>query len=143
MVVTERLRALLDAHGEIISADPLLIELNCRAGGDSKRLNLAGLAPLARQVSKLGVPLARLQSLSISDHVARFWTRLTPVAEGVELVFIPYDGDPPDAEAARFDPLREGDFERSAIDFIWEVDAALYLTALSETALGVLDLTLE
>ena len=139
MVVTERLHALLDERGEIITADPLLMELNRRAGGDGRLLNLAGLAPLARQVARLGVPLARLQTLSINDNVARFWARLTPVATGVELLFTPYDGDPPDIEPARFDPMREADFERSGVDFIWEVDAALHITALSETALGVFE----
>lgn len=137
MAVIERLHALLDASGNVVTADPLLIELNQRAGGDAKRLNLAGLGPLARQVSKLGVPLARLQTLSIDDKVARFWARLTPVADGVELVFTPYDGDPPHEQPARFDPMREVDFERSGVDFIWEVDAALHFVALSEAALGI------
>lgn len=126
-------RGLVDADGRLLSADPRLAELNARAGGAlGEPLAVPQLATLARLARRLGILISRAVTVADGDDDVELWVRAEPdptIAGGGTRLAI---GDwryrgiwSPEADAIAA-PVADG--------WLWETDAALRITFLSEDA---------
>ncbi|UZK67121.1 sensor histidine kinase [Sphingomonas sp. M1-B02] len=121
----------LDPEGRLTDAESRLIELNERAGGAvGAPLAVPQIATLARLARRLGIAISRNVIAADGDEDLELWVRAEPTDEGVRLEV---SGWKPRAgwRAPASEPEREGDFFRSAADWLWETDAALRITFLS------------
>lgn len=135
-----RLHAVVDRAGRLIEADPALAEMNRRAGGDD-RLMVAGLAALVQRAVTTGTPVVALQAVALDDRMRRYWARLVPDEGGIGIDLVACDPGP--ATDIPPQPLSERDFTRVGADWLWEVDAALHVTAMSESAVGLFGVPIE
>lgn len=121
----------LDAHGRLIDAEARLHELNARAGGTiGAPLAVPQVATLARLAQRLGISISRNVIAADGEDDIELWVRAEPHEGGVKLQV---SGWRPRAgwRASASEPERDGDFFRSAADWLWETDASLRITFLS------------
>lgn len=135
-----RLHAVIDRAGRLIDADPVLAEINRRAGGDD-RLLVAGLIGLVQRAVMTEAPVVALQAIALDERARRYWARLVPGAAGIDIDLVACDPGP--AADIPLQPLSERDFTRVSADWLWEVDAALHVTAMSESAVGLFGVPIE
>ncbi|MGZ8335652.1 MAG: sensor histidine kinase [Allosphingosinicella sp.] len=130
----------VDAAGRLIAADPLLAELNARAGGsEGGMLSVPQIATLARLARRLGITISRAAIAADGDRDIDLWVRADPAGDEVALSITGWGERPAQPVVAASSAEREPDFLRAAADWTWETDDALRLTALSAagaTALG-------
>ncbi|AQR72750.1 ATP-binding protein [Sphingomonas sp. LM7] len=121
----------LDREGRLIDAEARLSELNHRAGGaPGAPLAVPQIAALARLSQRLGIAISRNVVAADGEEDLDLWVRAEPEDGGVRLEVSGWRQRPAwRATASEFE--REGDFVRSAADWLWETDASLRITFLS------------
>lgn len=121
----------LDREGRLIDAEARLAELNLRAGGDTGvPLAVPQIATLARLAQRLGIAISRNVVAADGEDDLDLWVRAEPEDGGVRLEVSGWRQRP--AWRAIGNELeRDGDFFRSAADWLWETDASLRITFLS------------
>lgn len=120
-------RGLVDGQGRLVSADPRLAELNARAGGEvGQALAVPQLATLARLARRLGILISRAVTVADGDDDVELWVRAEPADGGTRLAIADwrYRGAWVPEEGSVAAPAGGG--------WLWETDAALRLTFLSE-----------
>ncbi len=121
----------LDSGGRLVDAEPLLLELNQRAGGaQGAPLAVPQIAALARLAQRLGIAISRNVIAADGDDDIELWVRAEPEMGGLRLEVSGWRPRPA-WRASASDPERDGDFFRSAADWLWETDASLRITFLS------------
>lgn len=121
----------VDGEGRLLDAESRLFDLNVRAGGSiGAPLAVPQIAALARLALRLGIAISRNVIAADGDDDIELWVRAEPLEGGVRLEV---SGWRPRAvwRAAASEPDRDGDFFRSAADWLWETDASLRITFLS------------
>ncbi|MCH7862264.1 MAG: PAS domain-containing protein [Proteobacteria bacterium] len=123
--------ARLDAEGRLIDAEARLFELNMRAGGMiGAPLAVPQIATLARLSQRLGIAISRNVIAADGEDDLELWVRAEPEQGGVRLEVSGWRLRP-GWRAPAGEPERDGDFFRSAADWLWETDASLRITFLS------------
>ncbi|MBO9712824.1 MAG: PAS domain-containing protein [Sphingomonas sp.] len=121
----------IDSDGRLLDAEPRLAELNARAGGtNGGPLAVPQIATLARLAHRLGIGISRNVIAADGEEDLELWVRAEPQDGGVRLEVSGWRVRP-GWRAAAAEPERDGDFFRSAADFLWETDASLRITFLS------------
>ncbi len=127
-------RGMIDREGRLVEADQRLNELNLRAGGAiGQPLAVPQIATLVRLAQRLGILISRSVVAGDGDRDVELWVRAEPRAEGVAVTITGWRARGAWHPAAT-DTDRDGDFLRSAADWLWETDAALRLTFISLNA---------
>ena len=125
----------VDAEGRLVAADPLLAELNARAGGgEGGLLSVPQIATLARLARRLGITISRAAVAADGDRDIDLWVRADPSGDEVALSITGWGVRPAQSASVAAPAEREADFLRAAADWTWETDDALRLTALSGAA---------
>jgi len=125
------------ADGSLIAADPLLANLNARAGGrDGGPLAVPQIAAIARLARRLRVTVSRGAIAADGDHDLDLWVRAQPQGEEVALTVTGWTFRARRLAPIADEPRRDEDFERAAADWRWETDNMLHLTSLSPAAAG-------
>ncbi|MHA6722671.1 sensor histidine kinase [Sphingomonas sp. RS2018] len=122
-----------DGDGRLVEADPRLIDLVRRAGGEGigAELPLPALAALERLARRLGIAVARSITVADGDEQIALDVRIEPAAGGATLAIGGWGFRPGwRLEGGRGDR----DFLTAGADWTWEVDAALHITRLSSEA---------
>ena len=128
-------RGRLDGHGRLVEAEPKLAALHRRAGGvEGGPLAVPPVAALARLAGRLGIVISRAVIAADGERDLDLWVRAEPSGEGVALAISGWTERAPRTPAIFPDDQREADFMRAAADWVWETDASLRLTSLSQTA---------
>jgi len=123
--------ARLDGEGRLIDAEARLFELNMRAGGTiGAPLAVPQIATLARLSQRLGIAISRNVIAADGEDDLELWVRAEPEQGGVRLEVSGWRLRP-GWRAPASEPERDGDFFRSAADWLWETDASLRITFLS------------
>ncbi len=126
--------ARLDRHARLLDGEPRLLELNERAGGSvGAPFAVPQIVALARLALRLGVAVSRSVIAADGDDDLELWVRAEPGAEGVRLEVSGWRARTA-WRAPEGEQDRDGDFFRSAADWVWETDAALRITYLSVEA---------
>lgn len=121
----------LDHEGRLVDAESRLFELNQRAGGTiGAPLAVPQIAMLARLSQRLGIAISRNVIAADGDDDLELWVRAEPLYGGVRLEVSGWRPRP-GWRAVASEPERDGDFFRSAADWLWESDASLRFTFLS------------
>lgn len=121
----------VDTSGRLVDAEARLEELNERAGGSiGAPLAVPQIATLVRLAQRLGIGISRNVIAADGEDDLELWVRAEPDSDGVRLQV---SGWRPRAgwHAVESEPERDGDFFRSAADWLWETDASLRITFLS------------
>jgi signal transduction histidine kinase len=132
----EPIRGHVDPHGRLVRADPELLGLHLRAGGEERgALALPQVASLVRLSRRLGIVISRPVLVADARSDFDLWVRAEPGAEGgVDLAILSWTERPPSKPAEAPEAERETDFLRAAADWTWEVDERLRFTSLSPAA---------
>lgn len=121
----------VDAEGRLLHAEARLMELNERAGGAvGKPLAVPQIATLTRLAQRLGISISRNVIAADGEDDLELWVRADPMDGGVQLQVSGWRLRPV-WRAAEQEPERDGDFFRSAADWLWETDASLRITFIS------------
>lgn len=121
----------LDSDGRLLEAEARLSELNTRAGGAiGQPLAVPQIATLARLAQRLGIGISRNVIAADGEDDLELWVRAEPLDGGVRLEVSGWRLRPL-WRAVATEPERDGDFFRSAADWLWETDASLRITFLS------------
>jgi len=121
----------LDREGRLLDAEARLAELNQRAGGDTGvPFAVPPIAALARLAQRLGIAISRNVVAADGEDDLDLWVRAEPEQGGVRLEVSGWRQRPA-WRAIASELEREGDFFRSAADWLWETDASLRITFLS------------
>lgn len=121
----------LDGQGRLLDAEARLIEINDRAGGSiGAPLAVPQIATLARLSQRLGIAISRNVIAADGEDDLELWVRAEPEGGGVRLEVSGWRLRP-SWRAPASEPERDGDFFRSAADWLWETDASLRITFLS------------
>ena len=120
--------ARVDADGRLVAADPPILTLNARAGGDlGAPLALPAIAGVTRLAQRLGIVVSRGVMVGDSGGDVELWVRAEPADGGVRLEVSGWrDADLWTPEAPAGD--RAVDLLRSGAEWVWEADASLSLT---------------
>jgi len=121
----------LDARGRLIEAEARLLELNERAGGNvGAPLAVPQIATIARLAQRLGIAISRNVIAADGEEDLDLWVRAQP-EEGAVRIEVSGWRPRPAWQPPAAEPGRDGDFLRSAADWMWETDASLRITFLS------------
>ena len=127
-------RGLVDADGRLVSADQRLADLNARSGGEiGATLAVPQLATLARLARRLRILISRAVTVADGEDDIELWVRAEPEGDATRLAITGWKYRGPWQPEAASD-RRERDFATDDADWLWETDAALRLTFLSEAA---------
>jgi len=125
----------VDAQGRLIEADPLLLGLHLRAGGQSGgMIAVPQIATLARLAQRLGILISRGVTAADGEEDVDLWVRARPDQDEVRLTIGGWTTRPARTPAPASAIERETDFLRAAADWLWETDAEMRLVSLSATA---------
>ena len=123
--------AVVGMDGVLRSADPALIALNQRAGGDLGRpLAVPQLATIVRLARRLGITVSRSVVVADDEVDIDLWVRAQPEGDMIRLAASGWREVQPWRPMGRAHDVR-ADFLRSDADWRWETDAALSLTFVS------------
>ena len=126
--------------GHILSATPDLLALHQRCGGGiGDPLALPGLTSLIRRAFQLRMVLSAPVLLADGPRNVTYWARTEPIGDAIELRLFDWNGGSGSAASPIPQAARERDFLRATSDWLWETDAALNVTALSEAATAVFE----
>lgn len=124
----------LDGQMRLLDAESRLFELNHRAGGAiGAPLAVPQIAALGRLALRLGVAISRNVIAADGDEDLELWVRAEPMEGAVRLEISGWRARPSWRTLAT-DTERDGDFYRSAADWVWETDASLRFTHISMDA---------
>lgn len=125
----------VDRSGRLIEADPPLLGLQLRAGGEAGgALAVPQIAALARLANRLGILISRAVIAADGESDIDLWVRAQPDGNEVRLTVGGWNRRPALPAIAARDIDRETDFLRASADWLWETDEALKLVALSASA---------
>jgi signal transduction histidine kinase len=126
----------VDRGGRLIEADPQLLGLQLRAGGEAGgTIAVPQIAALARLANRLGILISRAVVAADGDNDLDLWVRAQPDGNEVRLTIGGWSERPAaPAIAVPADMDRETDFLRASADWLWEADEALKIVALSAAA---------
>ena len=120
--------------GVLLSADPILLALNSRAGGViGAPIAVPQLAMISRLARRLGIAVSRSVVIADDDVDLDLWVRAQPEGDTVGLAVSGWRELQPWRPAAP-NPGAGVDFLSSGADWRWETDAALRLTFVSPDA---------
>lgn len=123
--------ARIDADGMLVDADPRLLELVRRAGGDlGQPLAVPELAALARLARRLGIAIAREVTVADGIDDLDLTVRAEPDTDGVALQLGGWRNRP-SWRADESGPTTAAELAEAPGDWLWETDAALRLTHLA------------
>ena len=119
------IRADLSADGLLLSADPLLLDLQHEAGSDlGSAIAIPQLAAIARLSSRLGVAVSRPVVAASERGDIDMWVRARPDGEGIALSIIDWQERPVARQGA--DHIRrEADIAVHAEGWTWQIDMQL------------------
>ncbi|MEG3165619.1 HAMP domain-containing sensor histidine kinase [Sphingomonas sp. PB2P19] len=123
--------AVVGANGVLQSADPALIALNQRAGGElGQRLAVPQLATITRLARRLGVIVSRGVVIADDEADIDLWVRAQPDGDTIRLAVSGW------REVQLWRPIGPANEARAAFllsdsDWRWETDASLCLTFVS------------
>ncbi|UYY58806.1 ATP-binding protein [Sphingomonas sp. S2-65] len=124
----------LDNSGRLLDAEMRLADLNERAGGRvGAPLAIPQIAALARLAQRLGIAISRNVVAADGEDDIELWVRAEPESDSVRLEVSGWRAQQGWRGPAN-DPERDGDFLRSAADWLWETDASLRITFISDDA---------
>lgn len=128
-------QGLVDRHGRLIEADPELLGLQIRAGGEAGgAIAVPQIAALARLAGRLGILISRAVIAADGENDIDLWVRAQPEGNDVKLTIGGWNHRPAMPPAVNDDLDRETDFLRSSADWLWEADDSLNIVALSAAA---------
>ena len=128
--------ARIDAAGALLAADPLLADLNKRAGGRvGAPVAVPQIASIVRLARKLRVVVSRAAIAADDDDEVDLWVRAAPDGEDLALTVSSWVRRP-----RRQPPTGQGEekSDHPDADWSWATDEALRLTSLSPTVAGLL-----
>lgn len=123
-------RAILDAGGHILSADPPIELLHMRAGGGvSDCIAVAPIARIARLARRLGIAVSRQVVVADDEGDLELWVQARPETGQIRLSVSGW------RDRSAWKPVATPpDHAATGADFRWETDAALRLTFVSPGA---------
>lgn len=125
----------VDRNGHLIEADPQLLGLQIRAGGEAGgAIAVPQIAALTRLAGRLGILISRAVIAADGDHDVDLWVRAQPEGDSVRLTISGWSRRPASSRPAAPDIDRETDFLRASADWLWETDENLNIVALSAAA---------
>jgi len=128
-------RGRIDGDGRLVEADPRLIELNLRAGGEEDGpLVVPQIAGVARLARRLGIVVSRGVVAADGDVDIDLWVRAQPDGDGVSLAIAGWGIRAARQPAPAIGSERAQDRLRAEADWYWETDAGLAITAISPQA---------
>ena len=133
------MRGRVDEAGRLIEADPELVALNARAGGEEGgRLAIPQIAAIARLARRLNIVISRSVLAADGEVDLDLWVRAQPIGNDVELAITGWNGRLAGTPAGTYAAERELDFQRAAADWAWQSDEALRLTLVPAAAAATL-----
>ncbi|TXC70080.1 HAMP domain-containing histidine kinase [Sphingomonas ginsenosidivorax] len=123
--------AVVDGDGVLRSADPALMTLNHRAGGELGRpLAVPAIATIARLARRLGIIVSRGVVVADDEADIDLWVRAQPEGDTVRLAVSGWREVQPWRPIGRASETRAA-FLQGDSDWRWETDASLCLTFVS------------
>lgn len=127
-------RGQVDSEGRLIQADSRLLELNARAGGAiGAPLAVPQLATLARLARRLQIMVSRAVTVADGEDDVELWVRAELFDDTVRLRITGWTFRSAWAPSA-IETRAERERIAADADWLWETDAALRLTFVSEQA---------
>lgn len=133
-IATAPVHGRVDRDGRLIEAEPRLLALQLRAGGEAGgAIAVPQIATLTRLAHRLGILISRSVIAAEGDHDLDLWVRAQPEHDQVRLTVAGWTERPaPPPPPSNLD--RETDFLRAEADWLWEADETLRIVALSAAA---------
>ncbi|HKR17617.1 HAMP domain-containing sensor histidine kinase [Rhizorhapis sp.] len=129
------IQAVVNSQGELVSADPLLMNLHLRAGGEEGGpLAIPQLAALARLALRLNTLISRPVIAADRDADIDMWVRARPDHGMVTLTIADWkerDAEPP---SPVIEQERQADLVRASEGWNWRIDGELRFLAMPRTA---------
>jgi len=134
----------VDAQGRLVEADPLLLGLHLRAGGESGgAIAVPQIATLVRLAQRLGILISRAVVAADGEGDVDLWVRARPENGEVRLTIGGWTPRPARLPAPAPPIERETDFLRAAADWLWETDEEMRIVSLSAAAEGATGIPAE
>lgn len=125
----------VDIHGRLVEADPMLLGLHMRAGGEEGGVvAVPQIATLARLAQRLGILISRGVIAADADNDLDLWVRAEPEGGQVRLTVGGWTPRPARLPAPASQIDRETDFLRASADWLWETDEEMRIVAMSSAA---------
>ena len=129
------IQAVVNSQGELVSADPLLMNLHLRAGGEEGGpLAIPQLAALARLALRLNTLISRPVIAADQDADIDMWVRARPDHGMVTLTIADWkerDAKPP---SPVIEQERQADLVRASEGWNWRIDSELRFLAMPRIA---------
>ncbi|HKX21782.1 MAG TPA: HAMP domain-containing sensor histidine kinase [Rhizorhapis sp.] len=129
------IQAVVNSQGELVSADPLLMNLHLRAGGEEGGpLAIPQLAALARLALRLNTLISRPVIAADQDVDIDMWVRARPDHGMVTLTIADWkerDAKPP---SPVIEQERQADLVRASEGWNWRIDSELRFLAMPRIA---------
>ena len=127
--------AVINAQGELVSADEALMNLHLRAGGqEGGPLAIPQLAALARLALRLNTLISRPAVAADQDVDIDMWVRARPENGRVTLTIIDWKEREVEAPAPEVEQDRQSDLVRAAEGWNWRIDSELRFLAMPRIA---------
>src|SRR3546814_5643717 len=130
------IEAVINAQGELVSADPPLLNLHLRAGGfEGGPVAIPQIAMLARLALRLNTLIARPVMAADEDVDIDMWVRARPENGQVTLTVVDWKEREaePDPPMEPVEQERQADLVRAAEGWNWRVDNDLRFLAMPRT----------
>lgn len=132
MSLGEAVRGRVDRDGRLTAADPALLDLHRRAGGEEGGVvAIPQIAALVRLAQRLNILVSRAVVAADGDHDVDLWVRARPEADAVALSIGGWTKRPVRQVPAAAQHERDHDFLRAGADWMWETDRSLHLIDIS------------
>jgi signal transduction histidine kinase len=118
----------IDLDGRLTDADPPLLDLHRRAGGEEGGVvAIPQIAALARLARRLNILVSRPIVAADGDHDIDLWVRARPEADAVSLAIGGWTKRPARLIVPSLNRERDIDFLRASADWMWETDETMRL----------------
>ncbi|MBB4642319.1 sensor histidine kinase [Rhizorhapis suberifaciens] len=129
------IQAVVSAQGELVSADPLLMNLQLRAGGEEGGpLAIPQLAALARLALRLNTLISRPVLAADRDVDIDMWVRARPDHGMVTLTILDWKERDVEPQSPVIEQERQSDLVRAAEGWNWRIDSELRFLAMPRIA---------
>jgi signal transduction histidine kinase len=127
--------AIINAQGELVSADEELLNLHLRAGGqEGGPLAIPQLAALARLALRLNTLISRPVIAADKDVDIDMWVRARPENGRVSLTIVDWKEREVEAPSPDVEQERQSDLVRAAEGWNWRIDGELRFLAMPRIA---------
>lgn len=131
------IQAIVGPQGELISADPLLMNLQVRAGGEEGGpLAIPQLAALARLALRLNTLISRPVIAADRDVDIDMWVRARPDNGMVTLTILDWKERETEPPSPIIEQERQSDLVRAAEGWNWRIDNELRFLVMPRIAAG-------